>query len=281
MGESLISGVVSGLLVAVVVVIFRGVWKEILVPWFEERVYKDARIEGEWFSLYPKWSDRRQEAITLTRHGHAVAGTIVCTTGKDEGERYDVTGSFRNMILPLVYETSDRQKTDRGTITLKLVGNARRFRGIVAAYSNHRDLISSGEVVWFRSKAELNKALEALQSEEKRLKEQHDRVKAEVEAKAKAQEESGQQALTQDEGTPGSEPSPSEDKLPASRAAGGIMDNAQVECTPDADRAPTNSDEARHQSEPPAIGGSDQPPAAPNEQANSRVGSPAEGQKGG
>jgi hypothetical protein len=83
-------------------VIGRGIphfLERILVPWFEERVYKDAQIEGKWFSLYPTTEEHRQETISLTRHGHAVTGTMICTAGFDEGEQYQLSGSFRNLIL--------------------------------------------------------------------------------------------------------------------------------------------------------------------------------------
>src|SRR5881227_3242734 len=95
--SGIISGIISGLLVAFVLIVFREIWRRWLVPWFEERVYKDAKIEGEWYSLYPTWADRRRETITLERQGHAVSGNIICTHGFDEGERYIVAGSFRNM----------------------------------------------------------------------------------------------------------------------------------------------------------------------------------------
>jgi hypothetical protein len=142
-----IVGITSGLVVTLSVVVFRALWISKIVPWFEERVYKDAKIEGEWFSLYPTWSDLRQEMIFLIRHGHEVTGTIMCTKGQDEGEKYDIQGSFRNMILPLIYEVNDRTKTDRGTITLKAVENATRLEGVIGLYSNRTDSIRSSNVV--------------------------------------------------------------------------------------------------------------------------------------
>ena len=137
--DNLISGLVSGIIVVLLVLAFRAFWYNIIVPWFEERVYKDAKIEGKWFSLYPTTEEHRQETITLTRHGHAVTGTMVCTSGDDEGEQYQISGSFRNLILPLVYETQSKSKTDRGTITLKLIENAQKFRGKLAAYHTSMD----------------------------------------------------------------------------------------------------------------------------------------------
>jgi hypothetical protein len=169
MKGSFITGLVSGLTVTLLVVVFRAVWERILVPWFEERVYKDAQIEGKWFSLYPTTSEKRQETISLTRHGHEVTGTMICNNGLDEGEQYELSGSFRNLILPLVYETESKSKTDRGTITLKLVGNAQELRGKLAAYYTPKDTIDATDVIWFRSKSDLDKLLAKLAGSAKQL----------------------------------------------------------------------------------------------------------------
>ena len=179
---NLIAGVVSGLFVTVSVFAFRIFWLSKIVPWFEERVYKDAKIEGEWFSLYPMIEGRRQEIISLKRHGHAITGTIICTRSEgDEGEQYDVHGSFRNMILPLIYETHDRSKTDRGTITLKLTQNAKQLTGRIALYSDKEDTILSTDVIWFRSKKRLEAYLADLETLDKATVEEYRQRLAESE----------------------------------------------------------------------------------------------------
>lgn len=169
--DNLIAGLVSGIIVVLLVLVFRTFWYRVIVPWFEERVYKDAKIEGQWFSLYPTTTDHRQEVITLNRHGHTVSGTMVCTSGDDAGEQYQISGSFRNLILPLVYESESTSKTDRGTITLKLVGNAQQFRGKVAAYYTPRDSVGSTDVIWFRSKAELDELVLRIEARSKQVQE--------------------------------------------------------------------------------------------------------------
>lgn len=171
MKENMIAGLFSGLLVTLLVVVFRSFWENILVPWFEDRVYKDIRIEGTWFSLYPEANDpKRQEIITLSRQGHTVTGTMTCTNGKDEGESYCLSGSFRNLILPLIYETADRSKTDRGSITLMAIHNGQRLHGKIAAYINERNAITDADVIWFRSKTDLANALVMLEKQKEQIK---------------------------------------------------------------------------------------------------------------
>ncbi len=135
MQENIISGLVSGLTVTFLVLVFRQFWHTAIIPWFEERVYKDVQIEGKWFGLYPLSRDLRQDVIVLKRHGHTITGIITCTKGGDEGDEYSVCGSFRNLLLPLTYESTDKTKTDRGSITLKCVRDGERLKGEISFYS--------------------------------------------------------------------------------------------------------------------------------------------------
>jgi hypothetical protein len=172
MQESIISGLISGITVTFLVVFARNFWISVITPWFEERVYKDAKIEGKWFGLYPTSLDLRQDVITLKRHGHSIKGTMTCTKSKggDEGDEYNVCGSFRNMLLPLTYESTDKKKTDRGSMTLACVRNGQRFKGKIALYNTIEDEISEAAILWFRSKEDLEKVVVKINSHKEELK---------------------------------------------------------------------------------------------------------------
>lgn len=162
MKDAIAAGLISGAIVTLSVIVFRSFWKSVVVPWFEDRVYKDARIEGKWFSLYPGDQPYRQETIVLERRGHAIRGTMICTNGADEGDSYSLSGSFRNLLLPLIYESSDRSRIDRGTITLRSTDDGRGFSGRLAAYGSQDDEVFSARVVWFRSKDRLDRTVKRM-----------------------------------------------------------------------------------------------------------------------
>jgi hypothetical protein len=48
MFQDVVSGAVGGLISTVIIVLFGTIWSKTLIPWFEELVYKAARIEGDW-----------------------------------------------------------------------------------------------------------------------------------------------------------------------------------------------------------------------------------------
>lgn len=171
MEENLLAGLVSGLIVSLIILVFRQLWDKLIVPWFEECVYKDVHIEGRWYGLYPETSEPRQDTIMLKRHGHTVSGIVLCKNGADEGAEYSLCGSFRNLILPLTYESINKSMTDRGTITLKSIKNGEVLRGKIALYNTVTDTIDSAQIEWFRSKVELEKKIKWIKTkrEEKEM----------------------------------------------------------------------------------------------------------------
>jgi len=162
--ENIISGLISGITVAFLVLVLRSFWAAIIIPWFEERVYKDVKIEGKWFCLYPTSKPLRQEVIVLKRHGHSVVGTMTCIEGADVGDEYSICGSFRNMLLPLTYESTDKTKTDRGSMTFICQRNGERLTGTISLYNTVEDRISAANIIWFRSKDDLNKTITKIES---------------------------------------------------------------------------------------------------------------------
>jgi hypothetical protein len=177
--ENLTIGIISGLVVTALVVLLRAIWNSVIVPWFENKIYKDVRIEGAWFSLYPTTApDYRRDVISLTRRGHEVSGLMICTdSGADKGVRYKISGSFRNMILPLVYEDESKSSTDRGTITLKVTEGGKQMKGKVALYENKSDSIDEWDVIWFRDQAKLDEYVELLEGRRKMIVEYKEKQK--------------------------------------------------------------------------------------------------------
>ena len=169
MQSNLIVGLISGLTVSFIVMFLGKIWRDIIEPWFEERVYKDMHIEGKWFSLYVSDIDLRTETVNLKRKGHSVTGTLMCNSGGDDGEEYTLTGSFRNLLLPLTYETSDKKKTDRGTITLMSSHNGERLVGKVAMYHTKLDEVSTAPVLWFRKKDDINEQIKYIKEHRETL----------------------------------------------------------------------------------------------------------------
>ena len=147
---SLVIGVVGGLIATAIVVLFRELWAKTIVPWYENRVYRDAQIEGVWRACFQGNTIADEEKVEIFRVGHAVTGTITVTKGKNEGRLYAFNGSFRNLILAATYHSRDESLLDRGTFCMQLMQNGNLLEGRCCYYSDQSKSIEQSEYVWER-----------------------------------------------------------------------------------------------------------------------------------
>jgi hypothetical protein len=136
-------GIVSGLVTALIIALFDQVWVKIINPWFEEKVYSDAKIEGRWESYC--LDSTKCDLVDIKRVGHKVIGTITTIVGPDKGKIYAFTGTFRNLILTATYISDNKSYLDRGSFTLMLIENGDMLKGHVAYYLDDKHEIVSGE----------------------------------------------------------------------------------------------------------------------------------------
>lgn len=141
-------GIVSGLVTAALVLGIRNFYVKVALPWYEDRIYKDAKIEGKWKG---EIVDTGEEVVALKRTGHRITGNIVIVSGPDKGEVYEFAGEFRNLLLTLEYWSTRDGSLDRGTYTLMLTENGRKLSGQVAYYEDDKHKVYSGDVNWVRA----------------------------------------------------------------------------------------------------------------------------------
>lgn len=146
--SGVVSGIVSGLATAILFWIARFLWVHGFLPWFENRIYKDVRIEGKWISRLTSLDDF--ESILIKQVGHRVEGRADCFQGPDAGSSYLLKGDIRNKVLTMSYWSEDKSALDRGTFTIKLTRNGRKFEGRTAWYRDDDEAIAESEYIWVR-----------------------------------------------------------------------------------------------------------------------------------
>jgi hypothetical protein len=75
--QSIVVGVISGLLTSAIVYLFIGIFHKIIKPWYQDIIYKGIRIDGEW-TLQRKFENSnilQDELMELKQHANAVTGT--------------------------------------------------------------------------------------------------------------------------------------------------------------------------------------------------------------
>ena len=217
--SSIASGIISGLVTAFMLFVFAILWKKNITPWFENLLYQDVCIEGEWSGILipylgledideiakkAAWNrylrrireeqkKERGEAIPassiddngegkevsaelilhndsvdseskpqdyekhikisigavpivirveIERIGHKITGRIIEIGGASKVHTYNISGSFKNLILSGCYDTCSRDHIDRGAMSLMLKNNGKEFEGFFSSYTDHKNKIA-------------------------------------------------------------------------------------------------------------------------------------------
>jgi hypothetical protein len=157
--SSLLAGVVSGFFVSIAVLFFRVYWLRVLQPWYENRLYQDAKIEGLWTTIinFPDGTTNTHR-IALERVGYSISGSVVCISGYSEGQTYTFSGTFKNLLLTGSYQMSNGRSLERGTFTLMLVEGGARLRGHLTYYDNQAHSVGTAPCEWVTANDVINTA---------------------------------------------------------------------------------------------------------------------------
>jgi hypothetical protein len=158
---SVIAGLVSASALGIVLWLIRVVWKNNIEPWWENKLYSDARIDGVWETklVTEDQSDYREEAW-IVQTGHSIRGTLYCTVGIDKGRSYKFAGVIRNTILSAYYWNSDKTAIDSGSFALRLEDNGDKLSGHTIYYYDTDHTLMPREYIWTRKKSPSNSGVQ-------------------------------------------------------------------------------------------------------------------------
>ena len=142
-------GIVSGLVTACLLFAIRQGIVKVFEPWFEDRTYHDTKIEGRWKARATIDGQEVERDWEITRHGHDVSAKIKSTSGFDKDQEFNMTGTFKDLILTGTYVRNDPARVDRGTYTLRLIGDGQKFVGKVARYSPQSERVEADKYELF------------------------------------------------------------------------------------------------------------------------------------
>ncbi|HEV2611057.1 MAG TPA: hypothetical protein VGU61_12380 [Noviherbaspirillum sp.] len=146
--NDLAQGVIAGLVTGILIWLFRAVWLKILSPFIEDLLYRGVRIEGLWIAELVGAESTHKEEIVIKQWGNRVAGTLKCIEGQDQNSSYSFSGTFKNLILTAMYESTDKFSTDRGTFTVRLEDNGSYFKGHTVYLGATDGELSDAAYVW-------------------------------------------------------------------------------------------------------------------------------------
>jgi len=134
---AIVWGIVAGILTAVTLFVIRELWLTIFTPWYEERLYRGAKIEGFWRSTTNYLDGGSNEMVyQFQRKGHRIWGDISCIEGIDKGRKWNLEGQFKDLILTFHYESAHPRVLDKGSASLMLTHNGEKLEGHLVYYAN-------------------------------------------------------------------------------------------------------------------------------------------------
>ncbi len=140
--ESIVIGVVSGILTSFFIWFLVHVFNEYFIPWYQGMVYQGINIAGTWKGFY-EGKARPYSLINMKQSGHSIEGEQVINLHPYD-EKVDspkvvlLKGTFSDSVLVLTYEPKDKSRLGRGGIVMRLGEDGQVFEG-TCAYANAED----------------------------------------------------------------------------------------------------------------------------------------------
>ena len=130
--ETILTGLISGVLCSLLLLIIAIYWKKIILPWIEDRAYKGTRIDGMWYTRMEINGRVTKETVELKQYGNKITGKITYPEDREGvSHTYDVDGEFRDRTLCLIQKETGHGYQDMGAIVLdfKPGGSHRKMVG--------------------------------------------------------------------------------------------------------------------------------------------------------
>jgi hypothetical protein len=142
---------VLGLLTGLFVMWLLDLTRKAVMPWYQDKLYQDAKIEGVWLSeiTFPE-GEKNKHRMQLDRVGYTVTGRTTCYEGYSEGNTYDLNGTVRNLIFTCTYRINDPRRFEGGSMALMLVNDGKMLKGQLSFYDEQTNSMQSTNCEWTR-----------------------------------------------------------------------------------------------------------------------------------
>jgi hypothetical protein len=151
------NGVIAGILTAGILVGAGYLFKEVMIPWYQSKVYEGVSIAGTWHAdLEPEIStpDRRVENdMTLDQHGHKVTGSVIkrtVTADKRITEDFTLEGRIRDRFFYGYMYSKDNDRLSALSFLYQVEGNGSTLSGLRVFYHIVESEIKSLPEVWYK-----------------------------------------------------------------------------------------------------------------------------------
>jgi hypothetical protein len=128
LASQILIGVFSGLATGIVILLFTQVWQKILLPWYEQRLYKGIRISGTWQLVDEQRDDSQwtqRELLIIKQNTHRLSGHQILypkEAGVEDIKTLDISSEIRDGYVVLAANSKDPSAFSRGAFLGRVTG---------------------------------------------------------------------------------------------------------------------------------------------------------------
>lgn len=153
--ESLVIGVIGGIITAAVIHLLVVLFDKVLLPWYRQLVYRGVEIQGKWEESH-EYGNGNTQLVTaeLSQKAHAITGsvTIVKSTNGEitRTEIMSLKGAVKDRLFNGTIVPVDKKRVGISTVLLEIIGDGSRMRGSASWYDAGAARITAKPTEWQR-----------------------------------------------------------------------------------------------------------------------------------
>ncbi|MCX8130902.1 MAG: hypothetical protein N3I35_12485 [Clostridia bacterium] len=169
--SSIIIGVISGIITAVILYLITSLFKNVFIPWIQSIIYTGIDINDEWISkehcdLNNSFRFCQDIKLELQQKANRVVGVatlILKDRDKDlfveKLKTFSVTGIIQDRFVLLTLKHNNTKRIGFQSMLLEVIGEGKTMKGCLVFYSTNMYDISSCDIefirgVYFKNKSE-------------------------------------------------------------------------------------------------------------------------------
>ena len=153
---SIFIGVLSGILTSIIIWLIVRTFRKIIIPWYQENIYRGIDISGEWKS-HQEYAGKVKvdQIIQIKQKGHRIKGTLVSrnhmpSQGEDVSS-FIISGEIFDNYVDIEYKVENKKLIGRGSHLLRVVDGGKNMKGgLVAIDRLSGGIITTDSVIWKR-----------------------------------------------------------------------------------------------------------------------------------
>jgi len=153
--ESIILGILSGILTTLFISIIIAIFNKTVIPWYRKMIYSGTDISGEWKCTQNNTDIKESLIMIISQKSEKITCLLTITKhfpkGKIDSKTVKLYGEFENRFLSLRGKNINKKYLGVNVMLLELIHGGNRLSGFETWYSTTSDKIESEKVLWIRS----------------------------------------------------------------------------------------------------------------------------------